>query len=94
MGKERGKRKILKGRVARDKMQKTIVVEVERRYRHPVYKKVVRARKKYMVHNPDNTAHIGDLVEIKESRPLSKGKNWRLARIIEQAKGAGELERN
>lgn len=86
---ERGKRKVRKGRVVSDKMQKTVIVEVERRFRHPLYKKVVRARKKFMAHNPEKpelTAHMGDLVEIMETRPLSKNKRWRVVRIIEKAK--------
>lgn len=82
---ERGKRKVLTGLVISDKMQKTAIVEVERKYRHPMYKKVVRAKKKYKVHNPENTAHMDDFVEIMETRPLSKEKRWRLVRIIQKA---------
>lgn len=84
---QRGKRKVLKGLVLSDKMQKTVIVKVERRFRHPIYKKVVLKKKKYKVHNPDNKARIGDFIEIIETRPLSKEKNWRLVRIIEKAKG-------
>lgn len=87
---QRGARKVRKGRVTGDKMQKTIIVEVERKYRHPIYKKVLRARKRYKVHNPDNTAHTGDLVEIMETKPLSKEKRWRLVKVIQKAKGIDE----
>lgn len=87
MEEKRGRRKILTGRVLSDKMQKTVIVEVERKYRHPVYKKVVRARKRYKVHNPDNIAHTDDFVEMMETRPLSKEKRWRLVRVIRKAKG-------
>lgn len=86
---ERGKRKVLKGLVISDKMQKTAIVEVERKYRHPMYKKVVRAKKNYKVHNPDQpglTAHMDDFVEIMETRPLSKEKRWRLVKVIRKAK--------
>lgn len=92
---ERGKRKVLTGLVISDKMQKTAIVEVERKYRHPMYKKVVRAKKKYKVHNPDQpglTARMGDFVEIMETRPLSKEKRWRLVKVIRKAKGGEETK--
>lgn len=89
---QRGKRKVFKGKVVRDKMQKTIIVEVERKYRHPIYKKVVREKKKYKVHNPEDMAHVGDSVKIMETRPLSKEKHWRLAMIIEKAKGIEDIK--
>lgn len=83
----RGKRKVLKGKVVSDKMQKAVIVEVERKFSHPVYRKVVREKKKYKVHNPDNTARMGDFIEIMETRPLSRDKCWRLVRVIEKARG-------
>lgn len=88
MDTERGKRKVRKGKVVSDRMQKTVIVEVERKFRHPKYKKVVRAKKKFKAHNPDNIAHMGDFVEIMETRPLSKEKRWRVVRVIERAKVA------
>lgn len=89
---QRGKRKVFKGKVVSDKMQKTVVVEVERKYRHPMYKKVVREKKKYKVHNPGDMAHVGDFVEIMETRPLSKEKHWRLMKIIEKAGGIEDIK--
>ncbi len=83
--KERGRRRVLIGRVASDKMDKTIVVEVQRRLRHPVYKKFVFKRRRYMAHDKDNSCHVGDRVEIKEHRPLSKHKRWIVSRVIERA---------
>lgn len=90
MEEQRGKRKVLKGKIISDKMQKTAIVEVERTFRHPKYKKVVREKKKYKVDNPENTARIGDLVEIMGTRPLSKEKHWRVSKIVQKAKGAEE----
>ena len=83
---ERGRRKIRTGVVASDLCDKTISVTVERTVRHPLYGRVVRKRKKYMAHDEQNEAHIGDLVEIMETRPLSKKKHWRLTKVLEQAK--------
>lgn len=91
MEEERGKRKVLKGKVISDKMKKTAIIEVERKFRHPIYKKVVREKKKYKVDNPENAARIGDFVEITETRPLSKEKRWRISKIILKAKGTGEI---
>lgn len=68
--------KILKGKVVSTKMQKTIVVEVERVFRHPLYKKVVRRHKKYKAHNEKFDLKIGDVVKIKETRPISKDKHF------------------
>lgn len=76
-------RKILVGRVTSDKMDKTIVVEVERMKRHSLYGKVVRLHKKYKAHDEQNSAKIGDLVKIIESRPISKEKRWALVEILE-----------
>ena len=79
-------RKIRIGKVVSDKMTGTIVVAVEERVPHPLYNKVVAKTKKFKVDDPGNTAHIGDIVEIAETRPLSKDKYFRLLRIIEKAK--------
>ena len=68
-----------------DKMEKTIVVSVEKRVLHPVYKKYVRRAKKYKAHDPENTARIGDQVQIEETRPLSKDKRWKLKEIVRRA---------
>jgi small subunit ribosomal protein S17 len=66
-------------------MEKTAVVEVERLARHPVYEKVMRLRKKYKVHDEENTCRAGDTVSIVESRPLSREKRWRLKEILERS---------
>jgi small subunit ribosomal protein S17 len=66
-------------------MQKTAVVQVERLARHPVYEKVMRLRKKYKVHDEENTCRVGDTVRIVESRPLSREKRWRLKEILERS---------
>ena len=86
MAQERGKRKRRTGKVVSDKMDKTIAVAVERSVPHPLYGRVVRRTKKLMAHDADNEARIGDTVEITETRPLSKRKNWRLTRIVGRAK--------
>lgn len=85
MEKERGTRKERTGRVVSNKMDKTITVVIERRFPHPLYKKVMRRSKKYHAHDEKNECGIGDLVRIRETRPLSKLKRWRLVRIIERA---------
>lgn len=82
---ERGTRKSMQGVVVSDKGDKTIVVQVERTTRHPLYHKIIRKRKKYHVHDEANQAKVGDVVEIMGTRPLSKLKRWRLVRIIESA---------
>ena len=82
---ERGRRKSLIGRVASDKMDKTVVVEVQRRMMHPVYKKFVKSRAKYMAHDEANDCHVGDTVEIQEDRPRSRNKRWKVTRVIERA---------
>lgn len=82
----RAKRKTRMGVVVGNKMQKTAVVEVERVFRHPFYQKAVRAFKKYKVHDENNECAIGDLVEIMETRPLSKNKRWRLVKILGKGK--------
>ena len=82
----RGMRKTRRGYVVSDKMDKTIVVEVEDRVKHPLYGKVIRRSTKVKAHDEQNSAGIGDLVLISETRPLSATKNWRLVEIIEKAK--------
>ena len=82
----RGYRKVREGLVVSDKMEKTIVVEVEDRVKHPLYGKVIRRTSKVKAHDEQNTAGIGDLVLINETRPLSATKRWRLVEILEKAK--------
>ena len=82
----RGYRKTLRGYVVSDKMQTNIVVHVEARVAHALYRKTVRRNKKIKAHDEQNSAGIGDLVLIAETRPLSAQKNWRLVEIIEKAK--------
>jgi small subunit ribosomal protein S17 len=79
-------RKVRRGYVVSDKMDKTIVVEVEDRVKHPLYGKVLRRSSKVKAHDEQNTAGIGDLVVISETRPLSATKHWRLVEIVEKAK--------
>lgn len=80
-------RKLTKaGIVSSNKMDKTIVVNVERSFIHPLYKKIVRVHKKFMAHDENNEAQIGDKVIIEESRPLSRKKRWALVEITEKAK--------
>lgn len=78
--------KPLTGIVKSNKMQKTIVVEITDRWQHPLYKKVVKRTKKYLAHDENETAKIGDLVSIVSSRPLSKLKKWTLHKVVETAK--------
>jgi small subunit ribosomal protein S17 len=85
------KRKTKTGRVVSDKMDKTIVVTVERLSRHPIYKRVVRLTTRFKAHDENNEARVGDTVRIVESRPLSATKRWRLEEILQRAgEGAGE----
>ena len=83
---ERGYRKSVRGVVVSDKMDKTIVVEVEDRKKHALYGKVLRKSKRVKAHDEQNTCGVGDLVRIAETRPLSATKNWRIVEIIEKAK--------
>ena len=80
-----GKRKTKTGRVVSDKMDKTIVVSVERLTRHPLYKRVMKASTKFAAHDEQNEAKIGDTVLIEESRPLSATKRWRLVTVLSRA---------
>ncbi|MFP4055941.1 MAG: 30S ribosomal protein S17 [Candidatus Brocadiia bacterium] len=84
----RGRRKIAIGIVRSDKMDKTITVEAERRVLHPRYHKYIRAYTRYVAHDENNQARVGDKVSIMETRPLSKTKRWRLVDILEPARGA------
>src|SRR5215210_2183721 len=79
------KRKTKAGRVVSDKMDKTIVVSVERLARHPLYKRVIRLTTKFKAHDEENEARIGDAVLIEESRPLSATKRWRLVSVLSRA---------
>jgi len=72
--------------VVSDKMDKTVVVAIQQRVKHPLYKKIVNKTKKFMAHDEENTCGIGDKVLIQETRPLSKNKCWRIVEIIEKAK--------
>ena len=82
----RGYRKTRRGYVVSDKMQKTIVVEVEDRVKHPLYGKVIRRTSKVKAHDEVSTAGVGDLVLIAETRPLSATKRWRVVEVLERAK--------
>ncbi|MGH8964019.1 MAG: 30S ribosomal protein S17 [Actinomycetes bacterium] len=82
----RATRKVRRGYVVSDKMDKTVVVEVEDRKKHPLYGKVLRTTTKVKAHDEQNSAGIGDLVEIMETRPLSATKRFRLVEILEKAK--------
>ncbi|NBX70873.1 MAG: 30S ribosomal protein S17 [Actinobacteria bacterium] len=83
---ERGDRKVREGLVVSDKMDKTIVVAVEDRFKHPLYGKVVRRTSKLKAHDETNSAGIGDRVLLMETRPLSATKRWRMVEILEKAK--------
>ena len=82
----RNERKVRVGVVVSDKMDKTVVVAVHDKIKHPIYKKTMNKTKKYKVHDENNEAGVGDRVEIEETRPLSKDKYFRLVRIVENAK--------
>ncbi len=83
---ERGIRKSRTGVVVSDKMQKTIVVEIVRRAKHPLYGKTVKLTKRYKVHDEESKAKVGDKVLITETRPISRDKRWRLVEVVEAAK--------
>ncbi|GJQ33975.1 MAG: 30S ribosomal protein S17 1 [Ignavibacteriaceae bacterium] len=86
MTEERNSRKERVGKVVSNKMEKTITVAIERRVKHPIYGKYYYKTKKLMAHDEGNTAGIGDVVRVQETRPLSKLKRWRLVEVIEKAK--------
>ena len=83
---ERNLRKIRTGVVSSNKMEKTITVVVEKRLKHPIYGKYVKRTKKFVAHDENNECSIGDVVNIMETRPISKRKRWRLIEIVEKAK--------
>ncbi len=83
---QRGRRKVRVGRVVSDKMDKTVVVAIDTLVRHPLYGRIMRRTTKFKAHDENNECGIGDIVEIMETRPLSKEKRWRVCRIIEKAK--------
>lgn len=83
---ERNLRKTRVGTVVSDKMDKTVVVAIKDSVRHPLYKKIIKRTVKFKAHDEQNACGVGDTVEIMETRPLSKDKNWRVCRIIEKAK--------
>jgi small subunit ribosomal protein S17 len=87
---ERGNRKIFKGIVVRDKMDKTVMVQVERMVQDPQYKKYVRRRKQFMAHDEKNECHTGDLVEITETRPVSKNKRFKVLRVLKRGQVLAE----
>jgi small subunit ribosomal protein S17 len=82
----RGYRKVREGLVVSDKMDKTVIVEVEDRVKHPKYGKVIRRTKRYKAHDDENACGVGDRVLLMETRPLSATKRWRVAEILEKAK--------
>lgn len=83
--KERGRPKLREGIVVSDKMDKSVIVAVTTREKHPVYGKYIRRTKKYTAHDKDNACKVGDLIRIIETRPLSKTKRWRVQAILERA---------
>ena len=83
---KRGARKVRTGVVVSDKMQKTVVVQIDRRVPHPIYGKMVTRSKKFKAHDEENSAKVGDTVRIMETRPLSKDKRWRVVEILERAR--------
>lgn len=83
---ERNSRKEVIGKVVSNKPDKTIIVSVERRVKHPIYKKTIRKTTRFMAHDENNECSEGDTVLLMETRPLSKNKRWRLVKIVEKAK--------
>ncbi len=85
-GSDRGTRPVRRGLVVSDKMDKTVVVVVENLVRHPLYGRTMRRRTRFKAHDETNECHVGDTVEITDSRPLSRDKRWRVSRIVERAR--------
>ncbi len=83
---ERGRRKVRSGRVVSDSMVNTVVVAIETLVRHPLYGRIVRRTSKFKAHDANSECGVGDLVEITETRPISKEKRWRVSRVVEKAK--------
>ena len=86
MAEQRGIRKTRVGVVVSDKMDKTVVVEIRTRVKHPLYGKIMNRTEKFKAHDEENSCGVGDTVRIMETRPLSKDKRWRLVEIVEKAK--------
>lgn len=82
----RGRRKVRTGVVVSDKMDRTVLVRIDRKVRHPLYKKIVRRTTRLAAHDEENAAHVGDTVRVVETRPLSKTKRWRVVEIVERAR--------
>ena len=83
---ERNSRKVVVGKVVSNKPDKTIVVLIERRFKHPIYGKTLRKSTRFYAHDEKNDCHMGDIVELMETRQISKLKRWRLVQIVERAK--------
>ncbi len=83
---QRSRRKLRVGVVVSDAMDKTVLVRIDRKMRHPLYKKTVARSSKLAAHDENNEAHVGDTVRVMETRPLSKTKHWRIVEIVERAK--------
>jgi small subunit ribosomal protein S17 len=83
---ERGARKVRTGVVVSDKMDKTVVVRIDRQMRHALYGKTIKRSSKLAAHDESNDAHVGDTVRVMETRPVSKSKRWRVVEIVERAK--------
>ncbi len=81
----REQRKVLTGQVVSDKMEKTVVVLVKRQHRHRIYGKVITTSKKYKAHDEDNASHAGDIVQIRECRPMSRDKHWVVMDVVNRA---------
>ncbi|NDD27175.1 MAG: 30S ribosomal protein S17 [Proteobacteria bacterium] len=82
----RAARKARIGTVVSDKMDKTVIVRVERQFAHPIYKKIIKRSTRFKAHDETNDCHVGDKVRIMETRPLSKDKRWRVVEVLERAK--------
>ena len=82
---ERNRRKVRTGVVVSDKMDKTVLVRIDRSFRHPLYQKIVRRSSKLAAHDEQNDAHEGDTVRVMETRPLSRTKRWRVVEVVERA---------
>jgi small subunit ribosomal protein S17 len=85
-GNERNLRAVRIGQVVSDKMDKTVVVQISRRFPHPLYKRIITRSTKLVAHDEENTCKVGDVVKLMATRPLSKTKRWRVAEVLERAK--------
>ncbi|MGH2683345.1 MAG: 30S ribosomal protein S17 [Actinomycetota bacterium] len=86
MAAQRGERKVRTGVVVSDRMDKTVIIRIESQKRHPLYGKTVRRTSRFAAHDEANEAHVGDVVRVMETRPLSKSKRWRVIEIVEKAR--------